>query len=485
MFQTRINKVRPLLACLLITGACVLLGIGTYNVYKPLPEGLSFAGQVWPAEEISFYKDMTWVDGAGERHSQQEIFDKVLAMIAGANNLIVLDMFLFNDFMGKEVTPYRKLAKEVTDALVARKEKYPEIKIVVITDPINTVYAGMRNNYLERLESRNIDVVFTNLNRLRDSNPFYSSFWRTFIKPFGNGPGSLFPNPFGRGKVSLRSYLEMFNFKANHRKVIICDSGDGYSALVTSANPHDGSSAHGNVALYFEGPAALDLLQTENAILAFSDDTSLFARPLVNSKKSASDAETTIQILSENKIKVFLLSVLKKAGSGDELAMVAFYISDREVVSALKKAHNRGAALRILLDPNKDAFGREKNGIPNRQVAHELTREGIPVRWSNTHGEQSHAKMLLANYKGNKSIVILGSANFTRRNLNDLNLETNVAVNGPGEMSVIKEIREYFDLQWYNKDGKNFSVDYGDYQDSSVYRYMLYHWMERTGMSTF
>ena len=46
----------------------------------------------------------------------------------------------------------------------------------------------------------------------------------------------------------------------------------------------------------------------------------------------------------------------------------------------------RGATLRVILDPNRDAFGREKNGIPNRQAAWDLHEAGIPVRWCATEG---------------------------------------------------------------------------------------------------
>ena len=483
MNQALRKKYPRLLLGLLFTGICILVGVGTYNVYKPLPYGLSYAGPIRAVDEIAFYKDLTWVDAEGVRHSRQEIFNKVLKMVAGAKDLVVLDMFLFNDFMGKEKAPYRSLAQEITDALVAQKIKYPEMSIVVITDPINTVYNSMKNSYFERMKAENIYVVFTKLEQLRDSNPAYSAFWRIFIKPFGSSPGSLLPNPFGKGRVSLRSYLDMFNFKANHRKVIICDTADGYSALITSANPHDGSSAHGNVAIYFKGPAVSDLLQSEKAVLRFSGGPNLSLNPAARLKST--DTETTVQILSERKIKDFLISALSQAGAGDKLALIVFYFSDRDIIHALKKAYSRGAAVQVLLDPNKDAFGREKNGIPNRQVAFELAKLGIPVRWSNTHGEQSHAKMLLAEYKKGKSMVILGSANFTRRNLNNLNLETDIAVFGSGDIPIFLDVRNYFDMQWHNKDGKIFSVDFNDYSDESFHRRMLYYWMERTGMSTF
>jgi len=82
-------------------------------------------------------------------------------------------------------------------------------------------------------------------------------------------------------------------------------------------------------------------------------------------------------------------------------------------------------------------------------------------------------------------MAILGSANFTRRNLNNLNLETDIAVNGPADIALFEDIRKYIDLQWNNTDGNKFSVDYNSFYDKAFHRRMLYHWMEITGMSTF
>ena len=192
-----------------------------------------------------------------------------------------------------------------------------------------------------------------------------------------------------------------------------------------------------------------------------------------------------VQILTERKIKDALIANLSQAGAGDKLTMMAFYLSDRDIIDELKGAYNRGASVRVLLDPSKDAFGRKKNGIPNRQVAAELVKSDIPVRWSNTHGEQSHTKMLLVEYFSGQSVVILGSANFTRRNLNNLNLETNIAVYGPANSSLFMDIREFLYSQWNNQDGQKNSVDYINYADNSFARKLLYRWMEGTGMSTF
>ena len=167
----------------------------------------------------------------------------------------------------------------------------------------------------------------------------------------------------------------------------IADDGTELRALITSANPHDGSSAHTNVALAFSGPAAYDLLRTEDAVLAFTDRT---LQPLSSTVSSSNNDQqeppadifrTRIQILTEEKIADAAVAMIDAAQPGDTLDLVMFYLADRPVVRALKRAARRGVSLRVLLDPNKDAFGRTKNGMPNRQVARELVAVGVPVRW--------------------------------------------------------------------------------------------------------
>ncbi len=60
--------------------------------------------------------------------------------------------------------------------------------------------------------------------------------------------------------------LDLLNFKANHRKTMVVDTAEGWKALVTSFNPHDGSSRHSNSALLVTGNTAVDVLKTEQAV---------------------------------------------------------------------------------------------------------------------------------------------------------------------------------------------------------------------------
>ncbi len=462
--------------------ALLLLAIGLFNVFKPLPAGISFAGDWHGARGVRFLRDLTFVDETGQRHIEQEIFDAIFEMIDGAREFVLVDMFLFNDFQGASPETTRALCRELTDRLVARRAAVPGIEIHFITDPINTVYGGLASPHLEQLRQAGVSVTMTRLSRLRDSNPLYSSCWRLLFLPFGNSEGGWLPNPFGDGKVSLRSYLALGNFKANHRKVVIADTPDGLRGLVTSANPHDGSSAHQNVALQYGGPAVADLLEAERAVIRFSGGQDVVFRA---DAADAEDPAVEVQILSEGKIKRAVLTAINGSASGDFLDLVMFYLSDRDIIQALLAAHGRGVALRVVLDPNKDAFGHEKNGIPNRQVAGELDASGIPVRWADTHGEQCHSKLLLIRRADGTAWLTVGSANYTRRNLDDLNLELNAAVQGAVEAAVFGGALAYVELIWEGRPGHRFTTDFETYRDDAAHRQWLYRFMEATGMSTF
>ncbi|MDH4109649.1 MAG: phospholipase D-like domain-containing protein [Gammaproteobacteria bacterium] len=449
---------------------------------RGLPPGVSFAGPPRPATGVEFLTDTTWLDDAGRRHVDQQIFDAVFAMIRAARRCVLVDMFLYNDFQGSMPERTRLLSGELTEVLLARRRAVPDIRIVVITDPINIVYGSVVSGQFERLRAAGIPVVITDLTRLPDGNIPYSFLWRLIAKPFGVGPGKALRNPFdARGRVSLRSYLYGLNFKANHRKLVVADDGDGWAGLVSSANPHDASSAHHNVAIRFRGAAVADLLETENAVLRFSG-----AQPVDQDVDTdTATSPVTVAVVTERAIKNAALDLIDTAGPGERLDLATFYLSDRAVIRALKRAHVRGAALRVLLDPSKDAFGYEKNGIPNQPVAAELQRAGIPVRWVHTHGEQCHVKMLIRTDGSGQGALLIGSANLTRRNLDDFNLETNLLLRAAPAEPCLADACRHFERLWNNEPGRLFSVGYEHYRDESLLKKWKYRWMEASGMSTF
>ena len=466
------------------------LGMATYQAFKPLPEGI---GQPFPmrsSDDVALFTDITYLDAAGTRHSDQQVFDEVLRLIGQAEQLVVLDMFLFNDFTGADAAPsLRPLSAQLTQALVERKRAVPGLQALVITDPINTLYGGMPSKHLDALRAAGVDVVVTDLTKLRAPNPAWSGLWHLCCRWAGNsGSGGWLPSPFGEGKASLRSYLALLNLNANHRKTLVVDEGGGWTGLVATANPHDGSSAHGNAALRFRGDAALDLLGSEQPVVAMSGNawpTAAAQATATRSTKAASNGETQVQVVTEGRIRDALLATVDDAKRGDRLDMAVFYFSHRALVKAVIAAQQRGVQVRVLLDPNEDAFGRKKNGIPNRQVALELHRAGVPLRWCDTHGEQCHTKMMMKQGPDGPTELIIGSANYTRRNLDDYNLESSVRVLAGADASVMQQASGYFEQSWGNTDGRRISVPYANYADDSRLRYWRYRFTEATGLSSF
>lgn len=482
---------------------CVMLvaAIATWNVTKPLPPGTAVSSSpvISSSATVKFLTDRSYVDIQGQAFHEQQIFDEVFNVIDNAQSLVVTDFFLLNEQMGAAGGAHRRLSSELIQHLIARKLVRPKLAVLVITDPINEVYGGARSELLDELRNAGIDVVTTDLGPLRDSNPAYSSLWRLLIQWWGNAPerGAM-PNPFDTGPshVTLRSWLALANFKANHRKVAIADREDGnLVAVVTSANPHDASSAHSNVALRVEGEAARQVLAAEMAVARFSGWKGHIYVPEPHVPAAMQpDEAVRISLLTEIAIREHLVQALSQTRNGDMVRIAMFYLADRKVIDALLAAAARGVTVRLILDPNKDAFGRQKDGVPNRPVANELVREGagkIDVRWYRTHGEQFHTKLILIN-QADALVASLGSANLTRRNLANYNLEANLALRMPLSSPLSSQMIGYFDELWGNikrpdapTGEPQFTAPFGAYQDTDWRSYWRYRIMEATGLSTF
>ncbi|MEB3754266.1 phospholipase D-like domain-containing protein [Acinetobacter sp. MD2(2019)] len=468
----------------LIVGALMVgyLCSAVYQTVKPLPHGLDFAGKLRPTQ-VQLISDQTYVDAQGKQQLDHHIFDAMLSLIQQAKQTIVLDQFLFNAEVGDSKQQHRALMQQLVDALVQKRLQNPNIQIDFITDPINSAYGGMAPEHYRQLRQAGVNIIETNLLPLRASNPVWSGLWYLCCQDIkNNSAAGWLPNPVGQGKVTLRSYLALLNFKANHRKTLVVDTDDGWKALVSSMNPHDGSSRHDNVALLISGQTAVDVLNSEQPVANMSKADN-FPTVIVGDTP-ANPTLPQAQVLTEQAIYRTALQMIEQAQPSDQLNLAMFYLSERNIIHALKQAKQRGVVVQVLLDPNKDAFGRQKNGIPNRQVASELHKAGVNLRWCDTQGEQCHSKMLLKIGKTN-SELLLGSANFTARNLKNYNLETDVHVLGASTDAVFRDAAQYFNTAWSNLNGRQMSVDYAKYADESTFKYWTYRVMEWSGISTF
>jgi phosphatidylserine/phosphatidylglycerophosphate/cardiolipin synthase-like enzyme len=399
----------------------------------------------------------------------------------------------------------RPLAEQLRDALIERRQELPDLKVLFITDPINELYGAAPSPDLRLLRAAGVDVVVTRLDPLRDSNHLYSSAWRLGVNwwnPSTDGEGSL-PNPLDDSNTPLPfgAWARLINYKANQRKVIIGDDGKGgLVGIVGSANPHDASGADSNVAARVTGPVLRSLLESELAIAQLSGwNGTLPALPPTQMADATEDRSSEgdvlsgksarVQTLTEGAILQALQEHIDGAVSGDSIDIAMFYVADRDIVEALLRASRRGVNIRLILDPNKDAYGHTTSGLPNQPAASELVSESdgaIHVRWYRTHGEQFHTKLVMI-YGPQRLWLTLGSANLTRRNLSDYNLEANLAVEVARGSPLALQTLEYFDTLWSNRAslGIEYTADFAAYADPAQGRYWFYRFLEGTGMAAF
>jgi HKD family nuclease len=450
-----------------------------YHRVKPLPPGISYAGNTYtiPEKDVEFLYDLTYQKGGKEVYDHS-IFDEVYQTIEEAEDFLILDLFLVNGYT-KGDRDYPRISEKLSKTIQEQMKKKPDLKVVFISDIVNTTYGSHTAKQLEPLEDLGAEVIYTDLNRLRDPNIIYSGVWRTALGWFGQDGYGWLPNPMASSapKVTMRSYLKLLNVKANHRKVVITEK----EGLILSANPHDASGFHSNIGFKVKGEILKDMVKAEKAVAAFSGGN-VEAFPteedLDQSIKRLSSKETSVkaQILTEKKVQTSVVNAMNKANKGDEVWIGMFYLADRDIIDAIGDAADREVKVRLVLDPNQNAFGQEKIGLPNLPIAselHNLDNDHITIRWYNTNKEQYHTKFIYI--KGEKeSTVIGGSSNYTSRNLDDYNLEENIKIVAPTDSKTMLKIDQYFNRIWNNEDG-TYTVKYEKYQDKlPAFKYVMY-----------
>jgi HKD family nuclease len=465
-----------------IGGAVILVlsAIMLYHRVKPLPPGISYEGDVYtlPQKDVKFLYDLTY-DKNGKEVYDHSIFDEVYKTIEEADDFLVLDLFLVNGYTDGSRS-YPKLSEKLKQTIRSQMKKNPGFKVVFITDHINTTYRSHTANQIAPLRELGAEVIYTNLNKLRDPNIIYSGIWRSTLGWFGQEGIGWLPNPMAPSapKVTARSYLKLLNVKANHRKVVITED----AGLILSANPHDASGFHSNIAFKVKGEILKDMVKAERAVAAYSGgDEKAFPTnkeldQLIKPSGAGKGPDVKARILTESKVQDHVVKAMDEAESGDEIWIGMFYLADRDIIDAIEDAAERKVVVRLILDPNQNAFGQEKIGLPNLPIAselHNLNKKYIKIRWYDTNKEQYHSKLIYV--KGKKqSSVIGGSTNYTSRNLDDYNLEENIKLVSTNESKFIQSVDDYFNRLWNNEDGI-YTVEYKKYQDKlPVIKYIMY-----------
>lgn len=448
-------------------------------------------------EFVNFYSSVAGRPaGGGERESALGIYPRVLEIIKGAKKRILASAFLFDSLYSDQSDERLDIVEEIKEALKRKIQSNPDIQIAIILDPSHRGYSSRVSPAEAELRALGVDFFYTDL--LHTSSSTYFRIWegireiyRRFLMIHPRLPGlsaRLFSLKipflkFDNAPVRLRTLTSAGLIKANHRKLIVADQGESMVALVSSANPHNASIPSWNHAFEVSGPAAEFIYMALREDIAHSlsldregfdfvhwgDQATTEYRevylesqlPSVEIHEPTVNSSTAqVQFLTEEKIKHRIIEALREVNAGDQVRIQMFYLSDTLIIEEILLAAERtDQPIRILLDPNKDAFNKKKDGTPNRQVAaymmkHAADPSQLEIRWALTSGEQNHAKSIsIYKPETGKSVLIGGSANWTRRNLGTLekpiNLESDLVVEGSSRLSRL--FNTEFDILFENK----------------------------------
>jgi hypothetical protein len=478
--------------------AAVWVAVAVYYATRALPAGMRLASppRSIPTRDVTFLDDITGANAYGRGFSTHTIFDAMLRTIGEARSLVVLDCHLCNDLhrtTADTIAGLTPMATQLVDALLARKAAVPGLQVLVIADPVNDLYGSAPSAEFARLRAAGVQVVTVDLSRLRDRNVLYSGLWRLTLHWWSHpdAGGGWLPNPFGDDgpPLTARAWAQLANLKSANRRVLIADDDHGeLTALAGSAEPAMASSIDTVTALQVQGAGVQPLLASELKLARVFGWHGSMPLPAVSAARApdagAAADELQFQWLGEGAIRAAVLAHIAAANDGDSIDIASDSLSERSVIAALLAASHRGATVRMILDPQKNASLWRS---ANQSVGSELLAASdgrIHVAWYRTHSEQFRAALVLIHGNG-PTWMATGSASLTRRDLGDYDLALDGAVSGAATAAPVATAQAFFDTLWNERGppGIEFTADADTWTDPSQLRYWTYRVMELLGIS--
>lgn len=464
----------------------IFLILGTISCTS-LSEGLTMKSEVYNADNVDFYYDLTYKKD-GETHYERQIWEQAYDILDKAEDFFLMDIFVFNDFLGKGVKEKLQplpIAEEFAQKILEKREKDPNVEIYLILDESNTFYGAFDNKTHKKLEQAGVKIGYVDLTKLRDPMLVYSAPWRLFIQPFGNPKNrGKTKNPIyeGTDKVTIRSILRALNAKANHRKLIMNET----TAMLTSANPHAEGSKHSNVAFKFSSPIIKEIYEGEKPAAKITKKDGSLKQKLPDKDFSkipfSSNDKLKLQYFTNGATAKDISQELKNTQFGEKVIIAQFFLADRGIIKDIRKAARRGVKFEIILN-NSNA------GLPNKAAAGELMKYArkhnydINIKFYNKGEEMYHVKMLSI-LKNDYLITYGGSTNFTRRNMRNFNLENELKIMSAYDQKISKDILDYYDRLWTNRDGE-FTLPYDTEKNEKLMNDLLFRFMEMNGFGAF
>lgn len=433
----------------------LLFFILSCSTIKVPPVGVNYESPVRRSNNVAFHYDLNYVDKDGNIRYDRNLWEATYKIVDEAQDYLIIEMFLFNDLYDKSIENFPEFAKEYTERLVKKKQENPNLKVYVLLDENNNFYGAFEHPFITQMKEAGIDIIMVDIMKLKDTFPWYSPIWRTVIEPLGNPTDKgWITNFYGEmwPKLTLRQIFRALNVKADHKKVFLNEN----EVVVSSANIHDPSYYHENIAISADGPIVKDVLDNLIKVAQFSNENIDIENDLTDINNEKEEGEYQIQYLSENAIGTNLTKDIQELEEGEELLMGMYFLADQEIIKEIIKAANRGVNIKIVLDRSRDAFGMDTNGLPNKPVSKKLkrrTNDKIEIKWYFTNNEQYHTKITMLKKNDGNAIIYAGSANLIKKNIRGYIMDSNFKIIANENTKLYSDINSYFDKIWYNKDG--------------------------------
>jgi hypothetical protein len=427
-------------ALLIVTAILGWAACGVWNCVKPMPPGTH-------VDSLPARLAESEVDFIADEPPGATLLNREREAIARAERILLLDQ--------------SPVVSELAQQLLSAKRQRPNLTVILATDPRNEVYGGTPGETLGALERAGIIVARTRLERMRDSKPLYSSWWRLAV--------AWWSDPFDEvpGRATWLSSLRQRNAKANCRQLLVADDGaGGWTTIVTSGPAVSEAGRSSNIGLEIRGHLAHAIIASELRIAAWSTDDDRLPAPPPPDSRGVGTIDA--RFITEGATAVALHDLAAVAAAGDSIDLMGRALQDRGVIAALQDAAARGAHLRLLLDPAR---------LGSRAAAAELLRgasERIEVRWQ--AAPPSHAHSVMIRHRDDVWLD-LGSADFARRSLEDLDLEADIELHLPARAAPVRAAAEFFTKAWSR------AAPYGQYADDSAQTYWRYRLEEFSGLA--
>lgn len=158
----------------------------------------------------------------------------------------------------------------------------------------------------------------------------------------------------------------------------------------------------------------------------------VLAAPASETALATATSFTGLFVLPDDGIEPFITEIDAAQRSVD---VYVYLLSDRQIIAALKRAHVRNVAIRVMLEPAP--FGGSQTELLTYQQLHAA---GIDVRWSNRYHNFAHVKLIIVD----QSVALIMTLNLTETAFNanrDFAMITN-------DTAIVEHAATIFEADW-------------------------------------